>query len=111
MVVTAATEEAQFASRVRIARGQRLHVLRQLQFAHRGRQVQRPPQAERLGNARKQLVQRLHADGFEHGLLVLGGVKQVGHGQMRIVSLGFRSNQASTCGLTLLLIRGMVQQS
>ncbi len=80
MVVAAAAQEAQLAGRVGILPRQLLHVLGQLQFRQRRRQVQVPPPTEFNRNALKQFVQRLSADRFQHGLLVLGRVEQIGHG-------------------------------
>ena len=80
MVVASAAEEADAAARRIVLRRQFAQVRGQFQLAQGGRHVERPAQPQFLRHHRKQVVDRFHADRFQHGFLIVGVIEEIGHG-------------------------------
>src|SRR5205085_7881396 len=77
-------KEADLLADVAVLCGQRLKMLRQFHLGQRGRQIERPLQAQVLRDASEKFVDRTDADRLQHGCDVVGSVVEVRHCKCRI---------------------------
>ncbi len=82
VIVAAAAQEAGPLSCRRVLGSQPANMGREFQLTHRRRQVKIATKPQFVRHHIKQLVERPDADRFEHSLLIVGSVRDIGHGKV-----------------------------
>jgi len=98
VIVSAAAQETRRLARRCVLRGQLGQMVIEFELAKRRRQVERTIQSQLDRHHGEQVLERVNADRFEHRPLVVGRVRDVGHGQVGRGQRAVGGYPFSVCG-------------